>query len=61
MTRSVCDTQAGWCLEGMFRKNLMYLVKLYAPLDSQINVSSEFGASYLKDKLRMEYKRNHCA
>ena len=61
MTRSVCDTQAGWCLDGMFRKNLMYLVELYAPLDSQINVSSEFGASYLKDKLRMEYKRNHCA
>ena len=37
MTRSVCDAQAGWCLDGMFRTNLMYL-------DSQINVSSEFGA-----------------
>ena len=61
MTRSVCDTQAGWCLDGMFRTSLMYLVKLYAPLDSQINVSSEFGASYLKDKVRMEYKHNHCA
>ena len=36
--RSLCDTQAGWCLDGMFRRNLVYLVKTYAPLDSQISV-----------------------
>ena len=62
--RSVCDAQAGWCLDGMFRmfkKSLMYLVKLYAPLDSQITVSSEFNTDYTKEKIRFEYSGPHCA
>ena len=32
--RGLCNTQAGWCLDGMFKTNLMYLVKTYAPLDA---------------------------
>ena len=41
--RSLCDAQAGWCLDGMFKKNLVYLVKHYVPLDSQITVSSVYS------------------
>ena len=29
--RSLCDAEAGWCLDAVFRTNLVYLVKLYAP------------------------------
>ena len=40
MKRSLCDVQAGWCLDAMFRMNLVYLVKRYASQYSQITVSS---------------------
>ena len=62
--RSVCDTQDSWCLDGMFRmfkKNLVYLVKLYAPLDSQITVSSVFSWGYVKEKVRLDYNGRYCA
>ena len=60
--RSLCDTPAGWCLDGMFSKNLVYLVKTYALLDSQITVSSVFDTVYyVKEKVRLEYNGNYCA
>ena len=59
--RSLCDTQAGWCLDGMFSKNLVYLVKTYAPLDSQITVSSVLDHLYSKEKVRLEYNGHYCA
>ena len=59
--RSLCDTQSAWCLDGMLKKNLVYLVKHYAPLDSQITASSEFGVSHLKEKVRLEYNGEFCA
>ena len=61
MKRSLCDTQAGWCLEGMFKKSLVYLVKTYAPLDSQIRVSSELFSEFSKEKVRLEYNGALCA
>ena len=59
--RSLCDTQAGWCLDGMFRKNLVYLVKTYAPLNSQITVSSVYDGAYEAEKVRLDYNGEHCA
>ena len=61
---SLCDAEAGWCLDGMFRRELKilgYLVKEYAPLDSQISVSSVFKANYGKDKVRLDYNGESCA
>ena len=60
---SLCDTQAGWCLDGMFRmfeEDLVNLVELYAPLDSQISVSSIFDQQYTKEKIRLDYNGNLC-
>ena len=45
----------------MFRKNLVYLVKTYAPLDSQITVSSVYDGSYEAEKVRLDYNGEHCA
>ena len=59
--RSLCDSQAGWCLDGMFVKSLVYLVKTYAPLDSQITVSSVYDGSYEAEKVRLDYNGEHCA
>ena len=59
--RSLCDAQSGWCLDGMFKKNLVYLVKHYAPLDSQITVSSELSVGYAKNKVRLGYDGAKCA
>ena len=61
--RSVCDAQADWCLDGMFRmfrKTLVYLVKLYAPLDSQITVSSIYYRYFEKENIRFEYTGPYC-
>ena len=60
--RSVCDAQAGWCLDGMFRmfKTLVYLVKLYAPLDSQITMSSIYPINFEKENVRFEYNGQNC-
>ena len=60
--RSVCDTQAGWCLDGMFRmfkKILVYLVKLFAPLESQITMSSIYNENL--QNIRFEYEGSSCA
>ena len=59
--RSLCDSQAGWCLNGMFVKNLVYLVKTYAPLDSQISVSSALNFGHDAEKVRLEYNGEACA
>ena len=61
LKRSLCDTQAGWCLGGMFCKNLVYLVKTYAPLDSQITASSEYTTDFTAKKARLEYNGDVCA
>ena len=61
--RSLCDTQAGWCLDGIFKKNLMYLMEHYAPLDSQITFSSVFGSGlrFTKETIRFTYNGTDCA
>ena len=64
INRKLCDAQAGWCLDAMFKKNLVYLVKHYAPLDSQISVSSvleEYSTVLGKEKIRLEYNGGYCA
>ena len=48
------NTRIGW-------KNLVYLLKLHAPLDSQINVSSIFSADFWKENIRFDYKGQSCA
>ena len=59
--RSLCDAQAGWCLDGMFKRNLVYLVKHYAPLDSQITASSVYNSDHTEEKVRFEYNGGACA
>ena len=59
--RSLCDAQSAWCLDGMFKTNLVYLVKQYAPLDSQITVSSVFSWAHEEEKVRLEYNGEYCA
>ena len=61
MKRSLCDEKAGWCLDAMFRMNLIDLVKIYAPLDSQIAVSSVIGNAHAAKKVRLEYNGDYCA
>ena len=45
----------------MFKKNLVYLVKHYAPLDSQITVSSVYSLDLVEEKVRLEYDGEYCA
>ena len=53
-SRKLCDSQDGWCLDGIFRKNQEgYLVENYALLDSQIIVSSVHAADYPKESIRV--------
>ena len=59
--RSLCDAQAGWCLDGMFKKNLVYLVKTYAPLDSQIYTSSLYSSNFEVGTVSLEYNGGFCA
>ena len=65
--RSLCDTQAGWCLDGMFRmirmfkEDLVYLVKHYALLDSQITVSTIYSTYFKKQNIRFEHTGPICA
>ena len=51
--RSLCDSQAGWCMDGMFKMNLTYLIKMYAPLDTQITASSSLDATVGKERVRL--------
>ena len=57
--RGLCDAQAGWCLDGMFKKNLVYLVKTYTPLNSQITVSSVYSWVQGGEKVPLEYHDVH--
>ena len=57
---SLCDTQAGWCLDGMFKKHLVHLVN-HTVLDSQITVSSVRNLHYLKEKIRIQDLETYCA
>ena len=53
-SRKLCDSQDGWCLDGMFRKNREgYLVENYALLYSQIIVSSVYSSTYPKESIRV--------
>ena len=56
--RRLCDSHDGWCLNGMFKTNQEYqegyLVENYVLLASQITVSSEFGSSYTKERVRVK-------
>ena len=45
----------------MFKKTLVYLVKLYAPLDSRITVSSIHSTGFEKEKVRFDYDGLSCA
>ena len=60
MKRSLCDVQAGWCLDAMFKMGLIDLVKRYAPLDSQITVSSVYTPLLAENKVRLEYSGAAC-
>ena len=51
--RGLCDLQAGWCMDGMFKMNLTYLIKMYAPLDTQITASSVFSSIYETEKVKL--------
>ena len=53
--RGLCDAEAAWCLDGMFKINLAYLIELYAPLDEQITASSEFDAFFGSRNVRRIY------
>ena len=61
MKRSLCDVQAGWCLDAMFKMGLIDLVKRYAPLDSQITVSSVYSNKFSKEKVRLGFYVAKCA
>ena len=59
--RTLCNTESGWCLNGMFKKNLAYLLQHYAPLDSQIEVSAKWGTNYVNSMVRLHYAEVACA
>ena len=59
--RSLCDTQAGWCLIAMYKRKIQVnLVEEYAQQDSQIAVSSVLFAFY-NVKVRFSYTGASCA
>ena len=51
--RALCYSQAGWCMDGMFKTNLTYLIKMYAPLDTQITASSVHSSTHGTGKVRL--------
>ena len=60
--RGLCDSQAGWCMDGMFMMNLTYLIKMYAPLDTQITASSVYGARLGEGRVRLyQIDGSNCA
>ena len=61
MKRSLCDVQAGWCLDAMFKMGLIDLVKRYAPLDSHITVSSVYSNRFRKEEVRLGSYGAKCA
>ena len=61
MKRSLCDVQAGWCLDAMFKMGLIDLVECYAPLDGQISVSSVFNNRFSKEEVRLGFYVAKCA
>ena len=61
MKRELCSSETGWCLDGMFKMNYVYLVKNYVLLNSQITVSSFHSASFPKENVRIADRTYHCA
>ena len=59
--RTLCNTESGWCLNGMLRRGLGYLLQHYAPLDTQIEVSSKFHNGYNTGMVRLHYVAYGCA
>ena len=59
--RTLCNTESGWCLDGMFKRGLGYLMQRYAPLDTQIEVSSKYTNTYSITKVRLHYVDYACA
>ena len=57
--RGLCDSQAGWCMDGMFKMNLTYLIKMYAPLDTQITASSEYNSALTKERVVLNQIYNY--
>ena len=51
MKRELCNSETGWCLDGMVKMNYVYLVKHYVLLDSQITVSSLYSQIYAKENV----------
>ena len=51
--RGLCDSHAGWCMDGMFKMNLTYLIKMYATLNTQITASSSLDATVGKERVRL--------
>ena len=51
--RALCDSQAGLCMDGMFKMNLTYLIKMYAPQDDQITASSLYSIYVGKENVRL--------
>ena len=49
--RVLCDSQDGLCMDGMFKMNLTYLIKMYAPLDTQITAFSVYKSAFAKEKV----------
>ena len=61
MKRELCNSKTGWCLDGMFKMNYIYLVKHYVLLDSQITVSSFHSNTFSKENVRIADITYHCA
>ena len=51
--RVLCDSQAGWCMDGMFMMNLTYLIKMYAPLEAQITASSILAPDFDSKQVKL--------
>ena len=60
MKRELCNSETGWCLDGMFKMNYVYLVERYVLLDSQITVSTTLSKLHKKENVRIADLR-YCA
>ena len=61
MKRELCKSETGWCLDGMFKMNYVYLVERYVLLDSQITVSSIHSVAFPKENVRIADHTFACA
>ena len=53
MKRELCSSETGWCLDGMFKMNYVYLVEHHVLLDSQITVSSTHSNAHQKGNVKI--------